>query len=197
MRQLNHQLMDISLWDERYRTGAHAASDFSTEPSPLLVATASKLPPGNALDLASGTGRNALWLAEHGWRVTAIDGSSAAIDILRERAAARHLAINPRITNLEKHEYAIAPSTWDLIAMCYYLQRDLFEHAKNGTIPGGVLIAIVHITEPGEEPTGHRLRPGELAEYFRGWEILHYAEGTPNDPVHKRACAEIVARRPR
>ncbi|MGA9883924.1 MAG: methyltransferase domain-containing protein [Candidatus Acidiferrales bacterium] len=189
--------MEISLWDERYRSGAHAASDFNTEPSPLLVATASKLPPGKALDLACGAGRNSLWLAEHGWNVTAVDGSSAAIEVLRERAAARHLALNTRIVDLERHEFAIAPSAWDLIAMCYYLQRNLFEPAKNGVVPGGTLIAIVHITEPSEEPTGHRLRPGELTGYFRDWEILHCAEGAPNDPVHKRACAEIVARRPR
>jgi tellurite methyltransferase len=189
--------MDIPGWDERYRSGAHAASDFSTQPSPLLVDTASKLPTGNVIDLACGTGRNALWLAEHGWKVTAVDGSATAIEILRERATARHLAIDTRIADLEKHEYAIAPSAWDLIAMCYYLQRDLFEPAKNGVVPGGVVISIVHITEPGEEPTGHRLRPGELGKYFRGWQILHYAEGAPKDPVHKRACAEIVARRPR
>lgn len=189
--------MDISLWDERYRTGAHATSDFTTEPSPLLVATASKLPPGNALDLASGAGRNALWLAEQNWRVTAVDGSTAAIDVLCRRADERHLTIRTLVADLEKQEYAIAPSSWDLIAMCYFLQRDLFEPAKIGVVPGGVLIAIVHITEPGEEPTGRRLRPGELAGYFRDWEVLHYAEGAPNDPVHKRACAEIVARRPR
>lgn len=189
--------MEISLWDERYRSGAHAASDFTAEPSPLLVATASKLTPGSALDLASGAGRNALWLAERGWKVTAVDGSAAAIEILRERAAARHLALKVRVADLERPGFAIEPSAWNLIAMCYYLQRDLFEPAKNGVVPGGILIAIVHITEPGEEPTGHRLRPGELAGYFRGWEVLHYVEGPPNDPVHKRACAEIVARRPR
>jgi tellurite methyltransferase len=189
--------MEISLWNERYRSGEHAASDYNTEPSPLLVATTTKLQPGKALDLACGAGRNALWLAEQGWKVTAVDGSSAAIDILRERAAARHLAIELHVANLEKHEFAIAYSAWDLITMCYYLQRDLFELAKSGVVPGGIVLAIVHITEPGEEPTGHRLRPGELAGYFRDWEVLHYAEGAPDDPIHKRACAEIVARRPR
>ncbi len=191
----NNQAMEIPAWDERYRSGAHAASDFNTEPSPLLVATVSSLPPGNALDLASGTGRNALWLAEHGWKVTAVDGSAAAIEALRKRADERHVAIDARVANLERHEFAIAPSAWDLIAVCYYLQRDLFELVKAGVVPGGILIAIVHITEPSEEPTGHRLRPGELKIFFDGWEILHYAEGKPNDPVHERACAEVVARR--
>jgi SAM-dependent methyltransferase len=189
--------MDISLWNERYRTGAHAASDFNLEPSPLLASVASKLPPGRALDLASGAGRNALWLAAHGWLVTAVDGSSAAIEVLCTRATESHLPINTVVADIQKHEFPIAPSAWDLIAMCYYLQRDLFEPAKNGVVPGGVIVAIVHITEPGEEPTGHRLRAGELAGYFADWEVLHYREGTPNDPVHKRACAEIVARRPR
>jgi SAM-dependent methyltransferase len=186
--------MEISAWDERYRSGAHAASDFNTEPSPLLVAIVSKLPPGNALDLASGAGRNAIWLAEHNWNVTAVDGSSAAIEALRKRANERHLAVNTRTVDLERHEFVVASSAWHLIAICYYLQRDLFEPAKAGVIPGGLLISIVHIAEPGEEPTGHRLRPGELVKYFDGWEVLHYAEGKPNDPVHKRACAEIVAR---
>ena len=80
--------------------------------------------------------------------------------------------------------------------MCYYLQRDLFEPAKQGIIPGGILLSIVHITEPGEEPTAHRLKPGELQTYFQGWQILHYFEGKPIDPAHKRSVAEIVAQRP-
>lgn len=189
--------MDIQGWEERYRSGAHAGSDFNTSPSPLLAATASKLPPGKALDLASGAGRNALWLAARGWRVTAVDGSAAAVKTLLDRAVNEHLSVDTRVADLENHQFIIEPSAWDLIAICYYLQRDLFEPAQHGLVPGGVLIAIVHITAPGEEPTPHRLRPGELAGYFRGCEILHYAEGAPDDPVHKRACAEIVARRPR
>jgi hypothetical protein len=98
--------------------------------------------------------------------------------------------------DLEGGEYTIEPSAWDLIAICYYLQRDLFEPAKRGIVPGGVLLAIVHITEPGEEPTHTRARPGELRKYFDSWEILHYYEGKPNDTAHRRSVAEIVARRP-
>ncbi len=62
-------------------------------------------------------------------------------------------------------------------------------------MPGGVLLVIVHIAEPGEEPTQFRLKPGELARYFQGWEILHSYEGKPRDPVHARAVAEIAARK--
>ena len=125
--------------------------------------------------------------------MTAVDGSSAAIEKLRARADS--LPITSEVVDLEKGEFTIAESSWDLILMCYYLHRDLFEPVKRGVPPGGIVIAIVHITEAGEEPTKHRLRPGELAEYFAGWGILHSREGVSSDPAHRRASAEIVARR--
>jgi tellurite methyltransferase len=199
--------MDINDWNERYRSGERAAEDLIATPTPLLVETVSRLTPDElasgkpsasrrALDLACGTGRNALWLAERGWRVTAIDGAPDAIAILLHRAAQRGLTVDARVADLDEPRYSIAPESWDLIAICYYLQRNLFEPAKRGLVPGGIHIAIVHITEPGEEPTAHRLRPGELESYFHGWEILHRYEGQPNDAAHRRSVAEVVARRP-
>jgi len=188
--------MEIHEWNKRYRLREHAASDLESPPTPLLMETAKALTPGRALDLASGAGRNALWLAEQGWDVTAVDGASEAIGILRERAAERGLKINAILADLEKHEFDIGISRWDLIADCYYLQQNLFEPAKRGVKPGGILISIVHIAEAGQEQTPHSLRPGELEEYFKGWEILHRREGMANDAPHRRAVAEIVARRP-
>jgi tellurite methyltransferase len=174
-------------------------------PNPPLMETVERLKrdphlergagrPRHALDLACGAGRNALWLAEQGWSVTAVDGSAAAIAILRERAAARGLNVDARAADLERDEFPVERAAWDLIAILYYLQRNLFEAAKRGVAPGGVLIGIVHITEPGEEPTAHRLRPGELATYFAGWEIVHCYEGGSRDAAHQRPVAEIVAR---
>ena len=188
--------MEIRSWDERYRSGERAAEDIEAAPTPLLVEMAKRLTPGRALDLACGSGRNALWLAEQGWSVTAVDGSPAAIEILRSRASSRGVTVSRKVADLEKFEYQIEPASWNLIAICYYLQRDLFAPAKQGVVPGGILISIVHIMEPEEEPTAHRLRPGELERYFQGWEILHRREGRPNDTAHQRSVAEIVARRP-
>jgi tellurite methyltransferase len=187
--------MEIRAWEERYRSKERPAEDFEAAPAPLLIETAEKLGPGRALDLACGTGRNALWLAEQGWRVTAVDGAASAIHVLLDRASDRQLEIDTRVADLEKHGFEIAPAVWDLIAICYYLQRDLFAPAKQGVVPGGILLAIVHTTAPGEEPTSHRLRPGELKNYFRGWQILHYYEGNPFDVTHKRPVAEIAARK--
>lgn len=191
----NNECVEIHEWDKRYRLREHAASDFEAGPTPLLVESASKLAPGRALDLASGTGRNALWLAEQGWDVTAVDGAPTAVETLRGRAAERALAIQAVVADLEKHEFRIEPATWDLIAICYYLQRDLFEPAERGVAPGGILIALVHINEPGEADGLYRLRPGELPKYFEGWKILHFHEGRAKDLIHRRAVAEIVAQR--
>jgi SAM-dependent methyltransferase len=181
--------MDLQAWNERYRTEAP-----DTAPTPLLVETASRLSAGSALDIACGTGRNSLWLARNGWHVTAVDGAAEAVEILRRRAAAERLEIATHVADMEAGEFEIQPAAWDLIATCYYLQRNLFVPAKNGLAPGGILLAIVHITEPGEEPTKTRMRPGELKTFFEDCEIPHYFEGKPADAAHRRSVAEIVAR---
>src|SRR5579863_6524651 len=117
--------MGIHDWNERYRRRDRPAEDLDAGPTPLLVAAASKLVPGKALDLACGAGRNTIWLAEHGWQVTAVDGAPAAIEILRIRAEESGLKINAVVGDLEKDEFRIDPSHWDLVAICYYLQRNL------------------------------------------------------------------------
>lgn len=179
--------MDLRGWDERYRERPETGPA-----TPLLVEIANSLPPGRALDLACGAGRNSLWLGIHGWNVTAVDGSQEAIQLL----SARKPAIDARVADLEKHEYTIQPDSWELIAMCYYLQRDLFEPSKRGVVPGGIVLVIVHIPGPGEGLTPFRMEPGELKSHFQDFEILHSYEGPPRDPEHKKWVAEIAARRP-
>lgn len=178
--------MDLRGWDQRYRERTEVGAA-----TPLLIDVVSGLRPGRALDLACGSGRNALWLAEHGWRVTAVDGSPAAIEIV----TARNPSIGVFAADLENHEYVIQPGSWDLIVFSYYLQRDLFEPAKRGVVPGGMVLAIVHIPGPGEPLTRFRANPGELANAFHDFEILHSYEGPPRDPEHRQWVAEIAARR--
>jgi tellurite methyltransferase len=167
--------------------------DLAPDPTPVVVEIASHLPPGRALDLACGAGRNALWLAQRGWNVIAIDNSPAAIETLRQRALQLGITVETRVADLEKKSFTIEPANWDLIALCYYLQKDLFEPCKRGLVPGGVIIAVALLIEPGKENSPFRLHPGELRRYFEGWEILHDREG--RDAWH-HAVAEVVARRP-
>lgn len=188
--------MKIAEWDQRYRSGECAAQDLYAPPTPLVVDTASLLRPGDALDVACGTGRNAIWLAEHGWRVTAVDGAPAAIDVLHEREEERGLAIRAKVADLEAPDFRIEPESFDLICKCYYLQRSLFPQVREGLRPGGVVVAIVHLVRPGEEITYKHAAPGELRAFFDDWEIVCYREGSPNDAAHKRAVAELVARKP-
>ena len=181
--------MALDSWEEKYRERVAGLRP----PDPLLVETASAVTPGRALDLACGTGRNALWLAQHGWKVAAVDGSASAIETLPAHAFAHNVCIDAHVADLEQGEYSVEPTHWDLIAICYYLQRDLFETAKQGLTPGGILVAIALMAEPGKEHSPFRVQPGELRGFFEDWEIQHYREGA--DATHG-AVAEIVARRP-
>ena len=185
--------MDLRGWEERYRAELAAGTARESAPSPLLVAIAERLQPGRALDLACGSGRHALWLAQHGWRVTAVDGSPAAIAILEASAARLGAAIDARVCDLEKGGFAIGPRSWEFIASCYYWQGSLLAPIKEGLVPGGVAIVIALMAEPGREPPAFRLRAGELRGYFKGWEILHDREG-PDASGH--VVAEIAARKP-
>lgn len=74
---------DEAFWDERYRSTHRGRNE---EPHPNLVAEVADLDPGSALDIGTGEGSDAIWLAERGWRVTAVDISPVALDLGRSRA---------------------------------------------------------------------------------------------------------------
>jgi tellurite methyltransferase len=180
-------------WEERY---AHPETlDFT--PSPVFIEVAEMSAPGRALDLASGHGRNALYLAGLGWNVVAVDNSRAAIQILRERSAAAQLAVEAHVANLEAGEFAIEPSGYDLICDFLYLHRDLFPQIQEGVRPGGVFVAEIHLRDDaatdGPRSPEFVQEPGELRRQFSAWKILFYSEAI--QPGHSRATARIIARR--
>ena len=188
----NHGAMDLAGWEAKYRSGDRGKED---APTILVVETAGKLAPGTAIDLACGAGRNALYLAERGWTVTAVDGSRTAIELVDLHAAARGLRVNTTVADLTAPNFSLPRDTFDLVLIAYYLQRNLFTKAKEAVPPGGVIVAIAHTPEPGETWSEKRARPGELREFFDGWELLWEYEGRSRDPAHRRPVAEIVARR--
>ncbi len=177
----------IERWNERYQAGEQVVKS----PPELVVEFAGSLAPGSALDLACGPGRNALynWL-NSGWRVTALDGSPVAIDLLLARA---HPRIDVRLVDLEAAGLEIAPETFDLVLSSYYFQRSLIPVMKSALRSGGLLIMIVLLDPPPGTPT--RAYPGELRALFHGWRILHYREGELGKPGDHQAVAELVAQR--
>lgn len=185
--------MSIEQWNERYRAG----EQLFNEPSPLIVRFSRELAPGHALDLACGPGRNSLYLAERGWRVTAVDGSPLAIEILRERAYERKLVVDFKVADLERDEFEIEPEAYDLICDGYYLQRSLIPGMKSGLRPGGLIVAIVHLADQDQpQGTSTRARPGELRSFFADWKILHDYEGSSREACHQHPVAELVAQKP-
>lgn len=183
-------------WDERYGRGEHII----IEPMPLLVRIAEGLAPGRALDLACGPGRHAIFLAERGWQVTAVDASRVGIELLQRQAGERGLHVDARVADLERGEFEIDAEAYDLVGVFYYLQRDLFPQIRAGVRPGGgVVVAAIHMTD--EDPDAHPmnedylLQPGELRAQFRGWQIMHDYEGASTEGGHRRRTAELAARK--
>jgi tellurite methyltransferase len=184
----------METWDERYSGGKYSTD----KPHRLLIELAGKLKPARVLDLACGAGRHAVFLAEKGWQVTAVDNSAVGIEIARQRAKEKGVTIDFRVADLETGEFAIEPDAYDLIGDFYYLQRDLFVPMKAGVKAGGIIVSTVHIYGAGEDAGNFLLREGELREYFRDFEIRHYHETSKTDTdagEHHRRTAEIVAGR--
>jgi tellurite methyltransferase len=175
-------------WEEHYSL----AENLDFTPAPLLVEAVEMLPPGRALDIACGPGRNALYLAELGWRVVAVDSSRAAIRILQERAAAASLGVEARVADLEAGEYAPERGAYDLVCDVLYLQRSLFPALRQSVREGGLFVGQILLRDPQHDPA-FRLEPGELREEFSGWKILYYSEGADAGHIHR--TAQIIARR--
>jgi tellurite methyltransferase len=165
-----------------------------------LVRAVDGIEPANALDLACGTGRNALYLASLGWRVTAVDRSAVAIELLQQHARERGVTVDTRIADLEAGEFLWAGNAYRLICDCNYLQRDLFPRIRNAVQPGGLIVAMIQMVDdaPDVAPMNpaYLIQPGELRAEFSGWEILHDVESRPLEDPKRRLVAELIARKP-
>jgi SAM-dependent methyltransferase len=137
--------VDAVGWDARY-----AATDlvWSAGPNRTVVDEVAPLPPGRALDLAAGEGRNAVWLAERGWQVTAVDFSAVGIDKGRQRAHAAGVG--------ESVTWVVADATtwdpdgaYDLVLVCFLhlpapRRREAHRRAAAAVAPGGTLLVVGH-----------------------------------------------------
>src|ERR1041385_6734822 len=123
----------IDRWNERYSRGEGL---HEYKPSPVLAAAIEAVAPGLALDIASGAGRHALFLAERGWRVVAVEGARTGVDTMLVEARRRGLEgrIDARVADIESRPrgFAIEPERYDLICDFYFLDRTLFEEIRAG-----------------------------------------------------------------
>jgi tellurite methyltransferase len=183
--------MTIDRWDARYRSGETGGSD----PSDLVMRAAAIAGQGDALDIACGTGRNAIWLASQGWRVAAVDGSAEAIRILLQRAAGGNATVDARVVDLERELLPFPPASFDMICNVFYLQRSLFPVIRQLLRPAGLFVAAIHMIDdsPGARPMNpdFLLQPGELESAFGDWEIIESSHGRS----HERATVKLIARK--
>lgn len=185
---------DQARWDAMYSESGYF---MGKEPARFLEKNVGLLPKGRALDLAAGEGRNAVFLAQHGFRVDAVDISPVGLKKAEALARERGVEIETIVANLE--EYDLGFERYDVVANFYYLQRDLTPKIKRALKPGGVVIyetfTLRHLEIDGARGPGRReyyLEVGELKRMFDDFEILHWSE---TRDVSK-AVASLIARKP-
>lgn len=171
-------IADKVRWDKQ-----HESTHGSAEPSGFLVeifaAEAWPMPRGRALDIACGKGRNALFLAEQGFDVVAIDISPVALEEGRKRAAEKNLAISWQQADLEQIQ--LGEKVYDLVVNFNYLQRSLIAPVKAALKPGGFVIIETYLID--QPAIGHPKNPAYLLEHnellnnFRDFRVLFYREG--------------------
>ncbi|OAQ52092.1 hypothetical protein HTG_14005 [Natrinema mahii] len=186
---------DRERWNERYEDGDREPHD---DPVPVLERRIETLPDGRALDVATGTGRNALFLAAHGYDVDAVDVSDEAIATARERAAERGLAVDWIRTNVA--EFEPEPATYDLVVVSYFAALEYLPALKDALAPGGVLVYEHHLrsSDPvaGPSTDRHRYRSNDLLRACLDLTVLSYTERRrPTDDGEPVAVATLVARR--
>jgi len=186
-------------WDSRY-----AASDrvWSAAPNAWVAATLRGWFTGRALDLGTGEGRHAVWLASLGWQVTAVDFSAVGIE--RGRRGAQELGVDVDwvVADLGTWEPP-AGVTFDLVLLAYlHLEGDVLARARNWVAPGGALVVIGHalrnLTQGVGGPQDARLLHTE-AEYraaSEGLLVEHLGEVVRHLPEGDAIDLALVARRP-
>ncbi len=134
--------MDRHQWNERY---ASRPILWDVDPSPFLSGEVGDRTPGRALDLGAGEGRTALWLAQQGWRVTAVDFSDVALDRGRQRAEAAGVAGAVEWVCADLVDFDPGGATYDLVLMMFVHlrppeRRRLLQLSVATLAPGGLVV---------------------------------------------------------
>lgn len=188
---------DRARWDARYRTGAGA----TTGPAPFLLGLDAVLPRGDgtgpplrALDVAGGSGRNAVWLARRGLDVTCADISPIGLEQAGRAADAAGVSLHRLVLDLEAEPLPDGP--FALVVSIDFLHRPLFAAFADALAPGGLLVFAqatrANLARHPHPSARFLLDDGELPRLVPGLEVLRCEEGWFDD----RHEARLVARKP-
>lgn len=170
--------MDLKFkWNQRYR---ERLKDFQAQkPNERLVHCSKYFKGKRVLDLASGPGKNSLFLAEQGFHVTSVDISEVAIQFLQKEANHKNLAIEGKVIDLSNLEEVKQLGKFDIVIITYYLDRKLF-HLMNELLEndGTIFIETYFYSEnvKQEVPKKYALASQELLRIFQDFRILFFEE---------------------
>jgi 2-polyprenyl-3-methyl-5-hydroxy-6-metoxy-1,4-benzoquinol methylase len=185
---------DQKRWDERFRGKGFA---FGKEPNPFLKKHIHLLQKGKTLDIAAGEGRNAIFLAQHGFEVDAVDISW--VGLKKAQKLAREIGVKINTTFADLNTYQIEKEKYDLIANFYFLRRGFIPKIKKGLKKGGRVIFETYTLEQknvgaeGPKDPKYFLKSNELLRLFEDFRILFYREGVFKEGGRKKAIASLIA----
>jgi len=186
----------MTTWDERFRTGEYPSEP---DPSPVLREYVDETPDGRALDIACGTGRNAVFLAERGYEVDALDQSIEGLQITRANAAARDVddRINP--IRADATQFVYPEGRYDVVTVSFFRTLDRLSDIKSALQPDGVLFYQHHLRSAPPAavgPTSDRYRfcSNELLRACLDLTVLYYEESSERREGKRSATVELVAR---
>ena len=187
---------DKTRWDRQHgvSSGADQPSGFLRQ---VLESDAWHISGGLALDVATGKGRNAIFLAEMGFSVVGIDISTIALEEARRRTTKNSLEIRWHLADLEQIELPTA--AYNLIVIFNYLQRSLVEQIRRALKPQGHVIFETYLID--QQAIGHPKNPAyllnhnELLDHFRSFRVLCYREGKYTETGEAAFRAGIFAQK--
>lgn len=185
---------DRKRWDQRFKEREFA---FGKKANPFLRRHVHLLPKGKTLDLAAGEGRNAVFLAQHGCDVDAVDISPMGLRKAGKLARGMGVKIHTVLADLDT--FQLRPGTYDLIADFYFLSRRLIPKLKKGLKKGGRIIVETYLTDQrnlhsgGPKQLKYFLKHNELLRLFKGFRILVYREGIVREGGRRKAIASLIA----
>lgn len=150
---------------------------FNTKPNAFLVEIASGRKPGTALDVGMGQGRNAVWLAQNGWRVTGFDPAERAVALALQNASKRGVKLTTEIKGAEDFDFG--ENRWDLIVLSYVGVRGISDKVQRGLRPGGIVVLEAFhrdATRGRSIGRGVVFDSGELPALFLDLRVVRYEE---------------------
>lgn len=183
-----HTNFDHAFWHDHWQQPADSWHDL--EANPYVQEETSHLRPGTALDAGCGPGAEALWLAEHGWQVTGVDISDAALDIARQQPHPKARSVEWIRADLTTWE---PERQWDLVMTSYahtpLPQLEFYTHLADWVAPGGTLLLIAHRhddTSRAQHPEAATVQGQDIVDLFPqpAWKIETTKEHTRNFRGH-------------